>query len=332
MNQPLLPRPRFWAEAALQKQTGFTLLGETLIFFLVYFLASLLQGAAESVILAVWLLRDHPEELSSLSSHLSGVQETVLNLIATAPEWVIVATLYTFAIFGAAAFIYCRKYEKRSGATLGMRAKQPLPELCMGLAAGLLMMLGVVGIGTAIGAFEPETAALDPASLPLLLAALLGCGVQAMSQELLFHGYFAPSLNKNYPVWVAVLVSSVLYVSFGTGIQAVTGIGSVNMFLLALVLCIYTMKRGNLLGACAVHTMWQFTHNYLFGFYYETNQSSSVIPVRLDQYRKAITGSVGGPEAGLCATVVLIVALGLALALRARDPAPREPVEPEPEE
>ena len=326
MNRSMLPRPRFWAEAGLQKRTMRTLLGETLMFFLVFFLAATVQGLLAGGAASVWMLREHADSLTSMADGINDLQTLLLELMESMPDWLIILILFTYAAMGAAALLYCGKIEKRKPATLGLTGKDPWQEIGLGLGIGLLMMAGVVGIGTAVGAFQPGQAALGSIDYPLLLMAFLGCIVQGASEELMFRGYLAPSVNQRFSVLFTVLFSSALSMGFGTSAQVYTTVGTINSFLFALVLCVYAIKRGSLWGACALHGMWIFAHNYLFGFYYETAEGLSVIPVRLDSYRSAITGDVDGPKAGICATIILIAALAAILATKAKDPAEEPPV------
>ena len=125
-----------------------------------------------------------------------------------------------------------------------------------------------------------------------------------------------------------MLVSSLIFSGLHVSNGGFNLLGGLNIFLVGLVLCIYMMKRGSIWGACAIHSMWNFAQGCIFRFPVSgINVGCSVIDVKAEAHRSAITGGEFGPEASICATVVLLAALGIVLALKARDPAP----EPKPE-
>ena len=55
MNQ-MLPRPRFWAEAAGQIRTRFTMLGETMLLMLLYFIGTMGSAAVLAVPMTLWAM------------------------------------------------------------------------------------------------------------------------------------------------------------------------------------------------------------------------------------------------------------------------------------
>ena len=49
---------------------------------------------------------------------------------------------------------------------------------------------------------------------------------------------------------------------------------------------------------------------------------TEAMDVDADAYKPLLTGGIYGPQASICATVILLAAIGAALALKPRDPAP----------
>ena len=89
-----------------------------------------------------------------------------------------------------------------------------------------------------------------------------------------------------------------------------------NSLLLALLLGIWVLKRGNLWGACAIHAAWIFVGSFLFGFAPAGEHAGiRLLDMDTDAFRPLLTGGDFGPEASICATVVLLAALALLLAL-----------------
>lgn len=322
MNQ-LLPRPRFWADTASQMKTRLSMLGEAMVFLLLYVIANLIEGFLTGIPMSAWMLTTKSESVISAITQGQSSQAIVLKLLGEIPDWLALVALFASAAFGAAALVYSRKFQKRDLPSMGLRGKA-LPELLLGFVLGLGLMLAVLGLGSALGGFRLLAGRLaNGSSLLLVLTALLGCLVRGTAMELLLRGYFAPSLGARTPVVLALSLSSLFSVMLeGTSLLDLT---SLNSLLLALVLGVWVIKRGNLWGACALHGAWLFASVFLFGFAPAGEHSGiRLLDVDVDSYRPLISGGEYGPEASLCATLVLLMALAAVLALKAKDPAPQQ--------
>ena len=327
MNGPLLPRPRFWAEAALQKKTRYTLLGELLTFLIVFFVASIVQTLLVMAATVVWLLGSGSDLIMKLSAEtdLSVIVETTLNSL---PDWLMFLTLFTYAVFGAAAILYCRKFEKRSLASMGLRRKGALREYGLGGLVGLLLVLAVVGVGAAAKGFRVGSSTLRASALPLLLLTALGYAVQAAALELMCRGYLATSLGTRAPIPLTVAFSALIPTLFISQMSTLTTIGFINALLLAVLLIVYMIKRGNLWGVCGLHAMWDIGLHLLFDFIEEGSPGElTVFPVYTVPSNAVISGSAFGPEASICSTIALLAGIAVVLALK-----PKDPIAPEPEQ
>lgn len=322
----MLPRPRFWAETAAQIKPGRTLLGELLILMLLYLISSFVSSFLLAIPMTAWTV-------STQSSYLLEAMETGLSnqtiltyLLEQMPDWMAVAALYVYAATGAAALVYCLKFQKRSPASMGLR-KGGAGEYLLGLLIGLLLAGAVVAVGAAAGGYK--LSADGPAADQALLCALAlgGCLIRGASLELLFRGYFAPSLGVRAPVPMALISASVISALLESGGSLFSMLG-LNSLLLALLLGIWVLKRGNLWGACAIHAAWIFVGSFLFGFAPAGEHAGiRLLDMDTDAFRPLLTGGDFGPEASICATVVLLAALALLLALKEKEHVPYTPSE-----
>lgn len=316
----MLPRPRFWAETALQLKTRSSMLGELMVFLLLYVIATMAQGFLTAIPMTAWMMTTQSDKLLSAISAGQSPQTIVLKLMGELPDWVILVSLFSSAALGVAALVYCLKFQKRSPASMGLRGKA-LPECLLGFALGLGLLLAAFGLGSALGGFRlleerPE------ASILSLLAALLGCLVRGTALELLLRGYLAPSLGGRYPVILALSMSTLLSVMLEPA-GGLLDLATLNRLLLALLLGIWVIKRGSLWSACALHGAWLFATGFLFGFAPAGEHGGiRLLDVDADLYRPLLSGGQYGPEASLCVSLVLLAALAVILALKARDPAP----------
>ena len=321
---PMLPRPKFWAEAAEQKQTRFTLIGELLIFLVLTYLSAVGQMLLLAIPVIPWMFSEQSAQV--MSAVTSGELESVLQkLLLAMPDWILLCALFAYAAMGAVVIFYCRRFQRRTLASMGLRGK-PLAEALLGFAAGLLLFGAVLALGVGLGGFQLRFGSVsDGAWLPVL-GALLGCLVQGAAMELLVRGYFAPSVGARVPVPYALLFSTLFSVLFQRSYAGVDTVEGINVLLLGLVLGVWVIKRGNLWSACTLHGAWLFAANYLFSFA-PADQHAGIYLLRVDTdvFRTALTGGEAGPQASLCTTLVLLAALALALTLHAKEPAPAVP-------
>ena len=326
VNQPLLPRPRFWVRAAEEKKVRTTLAGDMIRLMIVFLIATVLESLLMSLPITFWVMTQDHITLGGFG--FSSIEKMIAEMMKDLPPWMEVAILFAAAAYGIAAIFYCRKFEKRSFGSMGLGRKSALPETFGGLAAGLLLFAALTAIGSAAGGFRISPFALDQGQLPLLILALLGCAAAGGARELLFRGYFAPSIGAGLPVTFALVVStfaSLLASGSGNGF-----VPYVNLILLNLLFGVLVIKRGNLWAAIGLHTGWLYAGNFLFGFDLPADDRLCLFRVESAGYRKLLTGGSAGPEGSLCATLVLLAALAAVYALRARDPAPRQtPKDPE---
>lgn len=322
MNQSLLPRPRFWALAADQKRTHPTMFGEMLRFLIVYLAATVCESILLSFPLTIWILRGHAIDLTRGFSGLDSMEKQLIELLGHMPPWMEIAKLFATAAFGIAAVFYCRVFEKRKLPSMGVTARGAAPELLAGLAIGAVLFAAVPMIGSAAHGYRVTGfVGVDVKDAILLVLALIGCAVSAASMELLLRGYLAPSLGAGMPVTFAVVFSTTLSLFLTEGLSGF--LPFINMLLLSLLLCVCTIKRGNLWAAFGLRTGWLFAAKFFFGFDQTEQTRLCLVPVTSVSTRDLVTGGKSGPVGSICATIVLIVALGAVFALRAKDPAPR---------
>lgn len=332
MNQTLLPRPGFWALAAREKKARFTLAKELLRFLLIYLIASTIQGVVLSIPLTAWLFTAHGRELLGDGKSLNSLIDRMFELLGNMPDWLVILSLFAALPVGIVPIIYCRKIEHRSFASMGLSKDGAVMEYLIGIVAGAVLFVGLTLIGSAAGGFRIGQFSPKASELPLLLAALAGCLIEGACFEIMLRGYLAPTMSVNRPILVPLIMAtapSLLLASGGSG-----SLATINILLLSLMLCIFTMRRGSIWGACGLHAAWLFTGNFVFGFNLSGEGSDlCLIPVEVsDSLKNLLTGGTNGPESSICATIVLLAALVLVFALRSKDPAPPEAAQTDPDD
>lgn len=324
MNE-MLPRPRFWVEAAGQIQTRRSLFGELLIYYLLTFLGYVGQALLISIPVTGWLMQTESDSILGALESGQSIQSVLLGLMDGLPDWVTVVSLVGGVAMGVAAIVYCKKFQKRSLSSMGLRKKGWAAELLLGFVLGTALVAAVIALGSAVGGYRLVSATPATDGLGLLLLTLLGCLLYGASLELLTRGYFAPSVGKRAPVLFALLVSTLVSALMQAG-GALFSLPVANHLLLGLLLGVWVLKRGNLWGACAIHSAWLFAENFLFDVAPAGEHGGiRLFEVDADAFRTLLSGGAYGIANSICTTIVLLAAVAAVLPLRAKDPAPLEP-------
>jgi membrane protease YdiL (CAAX protease family) len=325
MNRSLLPRPRFWAEAFRQRRNRFGLFGEILVFMLVFFVSEMIQATVASIPATLVMFTGLTGDFFSYTADgRIDLRASVDDLLLHMPPAIRVILLFAAAAMGVCAMFYCAKIEKRKIRTMGLCGEKPWLEYLTGLAAGLVLFGAVTAIGHFAGGWQVKGfRSLKAGAVGMLALYFVGFLIQGASEELMFRGYLATSIGARAPAPLALIVSSVIFALFHTGNNGFTFLSAINTLLVGLVLGAYMIKRGSLWGVCGLHAMWNFAQGCVFGFPVSGTQTGySMVDVTVRSNRSLLTGGDYGPEASAAVTVVLLAALGVVLALRAKDPAP----------
>ena len=101
--------------------------------------------------------------------------------------------------------------------------------------------------------------------IPLMAFALISVFFQSTSEELWCRCFLYDRINVHYPLWVAIVVNGALF-----GMMHLANPGISALALADLIICglSYSMLRwysGSIWTCFGIHTMWNFTQNFLFG-------------------------------------------------------------------
>lgn len=101
--------------------------------------------------------------------------------------------------------------------------------------------------------------------IPLMIFALVSVFFQSTSEELWCRCYLYDRINVHYPLWMAIVINGTLF-----GMLHLSNPGMTALSLADLIICgiAYSMLRwysGSIWASFGIHTMWNFTQNFLFG-------------------------------------------------------------------
>ena len=139
-----------------------------------------------------------------------------------------------------------------------------IKSLVMGLLVGFIM--NFFGIAAALIHGDIKLY-LDFAitQIPFFLFALVCVFVQSTSEELRCRGFLYERLALGYPLWGAVVINGLLFAALHLGNDGMGAIPFLNILICGFSFSLAKWYTGSIWFPMGVHTMWNFTQNFLFG-------------------------------------------------------------------
>lgn len=261
-----------------------------------------------------------PELLAAISS--GDVESSIFAGVSVAMSimekpWIMLISLFATAATTFACIIYCRKIERRSYASMGFRKQGWFMRYVKGYAIGTAMLLLCALILWLMG--DLDFAFAEKIPVLYLVAFFAGFVIQGMSEEVLLRGYFMVSLNNRCHTAIAVGISSVVFALLHLGNPGITLLALLNLTLFGVFMAVYILRTDDLLGACAIHSAWNFAQGNLVGIRVSgTAQLPTVAVMNPIGEKVLFHGGNFGLEGGLIVTFILLAAIALTLLLPQR--------------
>ena len=286
---------------------------ELLIFLLVITIAQSAQIAIISVIDTALMMGDSGFYELAMSSGLD--YEALLNymteFLSALPPWYYAVTFISAGAMIPTAILYCRWFEKRKPYTLGFSKRGVITEYIIGLLFGSAMICLPVLACYLTKCVSFSFSSADPATVALFFAAFI---LQGMGEEAIFRGYLLISLARRTKIWVAIIVSSLMFTAFHIGNSGFSVVAFINIFLFGVFASVFMLKRGSIWAVSAIHTAWNFIQGNVFGFSVSGNPKlPTIIENTTANHGWVLHGGEFGLEGGLGTTVVLLIAILIAL-------------------
>lgn len=244
-----------------------------------------------------------------------GIMGIVGLVTNSMPPWLLLVSLFATVGTYVPVLIYCTKIERRPLRTLGFTKQGAIREYAVGLGIGILMFGAVYGMMLLSG--QAEFAGFSPdISIGMLLLFFLGFMIQGMSEEVMCRGFYYVSAGVTNPV-AALFASSAIFSLLHIFNPGVTLLALVNIFLFGVFAALYFLRRGDIWGIGAIHTIWNFAQGNLFGCSVSgTGNGGSVLLTRFSQESTLFTGGTFGPEGGIAVTIVLLIGIAVLLPMK----------------
>lgn len=316
-----LKKPDMVQEAA--KTGGKNVVLEILMFVGLFFVAILVENLIFMGVEMVTLFTQ-PEVLEATQS---GDLEKLLLLEQEflRSDAIMILQLFLTLVMTGMTMLFCKVIQKRRMRTLGFKKPGMWKEYGIGMVVGFGMMAAIVLVGVVTGAMTLEFNAesMTAGGLGMLALLLVGFLLQGASEEILCRGYFLVSLaRKNGRIWMAVILNAVAFGALHLGNAGLTPLSMVNLILFGIFASIYFVKRGNIWGIAAVHSIWNFAQGNIFGVLVSGNDfGTTVFKTTLNEEMTLINGGAFGLEGGILTTIVLVVGSLVLLTTKQKDVA-----------
>ncbi len=288
------------------------LFAQIMIFLCVMLASSMIASAITMLPTFIWVMFD-----SGLKDLLTESFETGMldanELLALMPEWLTVVALFATAGEIIAPVIYCRFIERRSFASMGFRREKAVSSYLTGYLVGAAMISAAAAMCVLMGAVDLKVASSIPVGMiALYFVAYL---VQGLAEETLMRGYLmtsiAASSTSRYPAaMIAIFTNSILFSVLHLGNYGVSALSLLNISLAGMFFSCYVLRTGNIWGAAAAHSAWNFVQGPMLGIEVSGNVTGSTVFVANANYGfEWLSGGKFGLEGGLAVTIVLLIAV-----------------------
>lgn len=101
--------------------------------------------------------------------------------------------------------------------------------------------------------------------IPLMIFALVSVFFQSTSEELWCRCFLYDRINVHYPLWIAVVINGSLFGLMHLANDGVSVLAIADLIICGLSYSLLRWYSGSIWTCFGIHTMWNFTQNFLFG-------------------------------------------------------------------
>lgn len=216
-------------------------------------------------------------------------------------------SLFCFIIIAIAIFAWVKFVEKRNIRSIGLPKKGSLKEFSIGLLIGFVLFLIVIFLMYIFG-FAKFNSKVNFDSIHIFILLFIGWIIQSSTEEILSRGWHLPIMSNKYNVKFGLIYSSMFFALLHIFNQGITFISVLDLIVFGILAGLYTLKRGNIWGACGIHAAWNCAQGSLFGLKVSgVDLSSSIFKVTTFG-PDIFSGGQFGPEGSIFSTITLLVA------------------------
>lgn len=301
---------------AKNAQKGLNWALELLIFFAIYIVITIGQLIVMFPVQFLLLFMNE-SYVTGLKNGDMALAEIGIAEVANSNTLTIVM-LFATTVTIVVTLFFCKLIQKRKMSTVGFVKKGIFKEYLIGLLVGFVIFSAAVLLCVVTGSLN-ITGLSSTFSVGIFLLFGLGYMIQGMSEEVLCRGYMMISIARRYPLWLAVLLNSLFFSALHLGNSGISVLALINLTLFGVFASVYFIKRGNIWGIGAIHSIWNFAQGHFYGIKVSGIETScSVLGSVPTEGRSLINGGAFGLEGGLAVTIVLVLGTVILLLIPAK--------------
>ncbi len=277
-----------------------------IITLIIFFILLLVIQLVESIIPTIM---SNPEVQQRIAAEGNADMSRLMEISTEVmmQEKYLIPTLFCTVFGTLISIIYCRFVEARHLTSMGMRKKKAGIHYLQGLLIGFIMISAAALLSVLFGISEITVCkSIDWGIILLLFGGFI---VQGMSEEFIFRGYLMNTLGGRHNPWIAVIVSSAAFSLAHILNPGFNLFIFFNLTLFGVFAGLYMIAFDDIWGACAIHSIWNFTQGSLYGISVSgTGENESVFRTTAISSTNLLTGGDFGIEGSIITTIVLITA------------------------
>lgn len=221
---------------------------------------------------------------------------------------------YGYMVISGVALLYWKLIEKKPLSEMGLT--KHFGNYFIGAIVGVILLaLSVTGI-VLTGSIEYH-GIFENVDVLMILLLFGGFIIQGATEEILCRGIVLHALKEKNSVWIAIVVSTVLFImphwsSLFDGGTVYGVIGVANLVLISIIFSLLTVRFQSIWAACGLHSFWNAILYCILGL----NLSGKDETVTAIFNMQSVGNNIwNGGEYGIEASVITAVVLALAATL-----------------
>ena len=267
----------------------------SLLFFLSFFIIVALFNIIGIVIASAFSVYGFEEFLSDQELIMQNKMMMMMTMVSQ-----LAGALFTVWIF--------QKFVSRESFTsIGLRFEGYKNDLYQGLLVGA----GLITIGfLTLVIFNLISVDLTYFSLYDQAFYLILFAVVSLNEEIAIRGYILQNLSRSFNKYIALAISSLLFMTMHLGNPNIDILPILNLFLAGIFLGVYSIHKNNLWFPIGAHLTWNYLQGPIYGFEVSGNKINSLFEQDLSGH-DILTGGNFGYEGSIILTVFLIAGIYL---------------------
>lgn len=223
-------------------------------------------------------------------------------------------TYYGYIIMSGVALLYWKLIEKKPLSEMGLTKR--FGNYFIGIIVGVLLLAFSVFAIVLTGNIEYH-GIFENADILMIILLFGGFIIQGATEEILCRGIVLHTLKERTPTWIAIAVSTVLFIiphwsSLFEGGTIYGVIGVTNLVLISIIFSLLTIRFKSIWAACGLHSFWNAILYCILGLNLSGKDETVTAIFNMQSVGNNIwNGGAYGIEASIVTTVVLTIAAAL---------------------